>query len=85
VCPKLLTKIVSILFTAMVSSFSRAAFLTMCAFNSIRSIGYLVDAIGIVFGHSMLVIGAFHSPGTKSASVCASLIPDISGLGDVSS
>ena len=69
----------------MVSSFSRASFPAICALNSIRSIGYLVDAIGIVFGHSMLVIDAFHSPGTKSASVCASLIPDISGLGDVSS
>ena len=62
-----------------------AAFLVMCAFNSIRSIVYVVDTIGIVFGHSILVIEPFHSPGTKNASVCASLIPDISGLGDVSS
>ena len=69
----------------MVSSFSRASFPAICALNSIRSIGYLVDAIGIVFGHSMLVIDAFHSPGTKSASVCASLTRDISSLGDVSS
>ena len=83
-CAKLLTKLFYLIHRNGVF-FSRASFPAICALNSIRSIGYLVDAIGIVYGHSMLVIDAFHSPGTKSASVCASLIPDISSLGDVSS
>ena len=61
----------------MVFSFSRASFPAICAFNSIRSIDYLVDATGIVFGHSALGIDIHHPTGTKNASVCVSLIPDI--------
>ena len=49
----------------MVSSISPAAFLAMCALNSKLSIGILVDAIGIVFGHSALVIEAFIHPARK--------------------
>ena len=51
----------------MVFSISPDAFLAMCALNSTRSIGILVDAIGVVFVHSVLVIDVFHSPGTKNA------------------
>ena len=67
-----------ILFAVMVSSFCRAAFLVMCAFNSIRSISYLVDGIGAAFGHGALFVDTHHSTGTKNAVFCLFIMPEIS-------